>query len=154
MKNAILLLLVTSCFFISCGHHYKEGDGYITVYNNADVSLTIQAISDARFDISRETSFDYSATNLPLTIEKGAHQKITFSYRIDTSQGYSPTAKLSVAIDCLYETTSGIQRPQFGTKEGDSVKIDTYNGNWITDGEVLDFVKTTDGKYVLARVSQ
>ncbi|MBO7638170.1 MAG: hypothetical protein J6S91_04255 [Treponema sp.] len=129
-----------------------RGTVKVTIFNNADVTLTVEKISNSFGAYSEET-------------EIAANQKKSFEVQCGAIGGFGNID--GTAVKAYYTSGASVAYPFAGTISGETIKAmsykadgsysyyhDTLNLNESGSANVsltLNFVKY-DGKYVLARV--
>ena len=121
---------------------YEYKDAFVTIINTSDVSLSVTGVRT-------ETAYGTETTSVSIDIPNGESKTISFRY---ISTGSSTLYDCEVL--CTYMLGGMVNTSVRGTKKGETVTIDSsyYSKTKFTNGCIINFLKTTDGKYVLARV--
>lgn len=173
--NFAVVLFVLSCFFItSCKKEPEKLSKTFSfeIVNAANINLKINSIDfyNLSWDFSGWRSTYDSILNtvkIDKEIQKKSLTSTPESLKIDSMIEYDNSYEEPncIKINCSYLTSEGTTAyPYVGTLDGKNVSIElrnTYNNTYYKttdvyfyykEGVTLNFVKTTDGDYVLCIV--
>ncbi len=166
IRALVMVLLATVALgFMGCTSTYT-GTVKVKIFNNADVPLTVSSITEYAEYGNDPILGSYGQENT-ISVNESKEFEISCSYR----EYHTLEASLT-KIECLCASGSSIVYPYVSYTNGTSVTIYTFNNvkqrtneyqfghpslelkssNPGTITVVYNFVKTTDGDYVLCKV--